>query len=89
VSADHKTMKPVELIFRAIANHASEGETVLDMFGGSGSTLIAAQRANRRACLVELMPQYVDVTCRRFEEETGVTPILERTGKPRSFAKRR
>lgn len=58
---------------------------VLDMFGGSGSTLLAAHRTGRVARLIELDPKYADVICRRYEEHTGVVPIRERTGKAHSF----
>ena len=56
------------------------GETVLDGFGGSGTTLIAAERAGRTARLVELDPHYCDVICRRFESLTGEPARLAETG---------
>ena len=84
-SEDHPTMKPVALVTRAIENHSRPGAVVLDPFGGSGTTLIAAQVTGRRACLVEVDPRYCDVICRRFEEATGITPIAEATGRERSF----
>jgi len=67
----HPTMKPVELIERAIRNSSQGGELVLDPFGGSGSTLIACQRTGRTARLVEIDPVYVDVTVRRWQQFTG------------------
>ena len=83
----HPTMKPVALVQRAIENNTRPGALVLDLFGGSGTTLIACHAAGRVASLVELDRQYVDVICRRWQEHTGVVPILERTGKPVDFLK--
>lgn len=68
----HPTMKPVELIERAILNSSVDGELVLDPFGGSGSTLIAAEKANRRCAMIELDPHYCSVIVRRWEEFTGL-----------------
>jgi DNA modification methylase len=65
-SEEHPTMKPVPLIERAIRNSTEAGETVLDVFGGSGSTLIAAARTGRKALLVELDPKYCDVIRHRW-----------------------
>jgi DNA modification methylase len=73
-NAQHPTMKPVELITRMIRNSCPPGGIVLDLFGGSGSTLIAAHQLGLRAVLVELDPKYADVICRRYEEHTGVFP---------------
>lgn len=70
-NADHPTMKPVALVARTIMNSSRTGEIVLDPFGGSGSTLIAAEQTGRRAYLMELDPKYVDVIVRRWEEFTG------------------
>lgn len=64
----HPTQKPVELPMRAIKNSTVAGETVLDLFGGSGSTLIAAAKSGRRAVLVEKDPGYCDVIRRRWEK---------------------
>lgn len=77
-SREHPTMKPVALVQQAIENSSREGGLVLDVFGGSGSTLIAAHLSRRRASLVELDPRYVDVICRRWQEHTGVVPELQR-----------
>lgn len=71
----HPTMKPVELVLRAIRNSSKSGDLVLDLFGGSGSTLIAAEKANRRAYLMELDPAYVDVIVRRWERFTGKVAV--------------
>jgi DNA modification methylase len=65
-SEEHPTTKPVSLIERAIRNSTEAGEVVLDAFGGSGSTLIAAARTGRKALLVELDPKYCDVVRARW-----------------------
>jgi DNA modification methylase len=67
----HLTEKPVELATRALAYSSQRGENVLDLFGGSGSTLIAAEQAGRRAFLMELDPLYCDVIVQRYEQFTG------------------
>jgi DNA modification methylase len=81
---EHPTMKPVALVERAIENSSRCGDTVLDSFAGSGTTLIACQRQNRRARLLELDPRYVDVICHRWQEYSGQPVIREADGK--SFA---
>jgi DNA modification methylase len=82
----HPTMKPVALVERAIRNSSKSRDIVLDPFGGSGTTLIAADRAGRRARLVELDPSYVDVIVQRWQEATGGQATLK--GQDRSFAAR-
>ena len=67
----HPTMKPVELVERAIRNSSRPGSVVLDPFGGSGTTLIAAEKSGRIARLIELDPKYADVIVRRWEDYTG------------------
>jgi len=67
----HLTEKPVELAVRAIQYSSRAGENVLDLFGGSGSTLIAAEQTGRRAFLMELDPLYCDVIVQRWEKFTG------------------
>ncbi len=67
----HPTMKPVELIERALKNSSKSQDIVLDCFGGSGSTLIACEKLGRQCRMVELDPKYVDVIVRRWEEFTG------------------
>jgi DNA modification methylase len=67
----HPTMKPVALVERAIRNSSKSRDIVLDPFGGSGTTMIAAERAGRSARLVELDPKYVDVIVQRWQEVTG------------------
>jgi DNA modification methylase len=84
-SPEHPTMKPVELITRALENSSNKGDIVLDPFGGSGSTLIAAHMTGRSARLIELDPNYCDVICARFQKATGIQPIAESTGNPHDF----
>ena len=79
----HPTMKPVALVERAIRNSSKSRDIVLDPFGGSGSTLIACEKAGRQARLVELDPKYCDVIVQRWQEWTGGTATLEEDG--RSF----
>jgi DNA modification methylase len=79
----HPTMKPTELIERALFNSSRSGDLVLDLFGGSGSTLIACQRRGRKARLMEIDPQYADVIVRRWQDYTRKTAVLEADG--RSF----
>jgi len=67
----HLTEKPVELASRALLNSTETGENVLDLFGGSGSTLIAAQMHSRRAFLMEIDLPYCDVIVQRWEKFTG------------------
>ena len=69
----HPTQKPVELCERALKNSSKQNQIVLDLFGGSGSTLIAAERTNRYAYLMELDPKYCDVIVKRWEDFTGNT----------------
>jgi site-specific DNA-methyltransferase (adenine-specific) len=85
-NAEHPTMKPIELITRAIKNSSNQNEIVLDLFGGSGSTLIAANETNRIAYLMELDPHYVDVICARYQKHTGILPVLESDGLAHDFS---
>jgi DNA modification methylase len=80
----HPTMKPVELVERAIRNSSKSRDTVFDPFAGSGSTLIACEKTRRQARLIELEPKYCDVIIRRFEEFSGKRAALESDG--RGFA---
>jgi DNA modification methylase len=77
----HPTQKPVELIERAIRNSSKTRDTVLDPFAGSGSTLIACERAGRQARLIELEPLYCDVIARRYLEYCGGRVTLEGDGR--------
>ncbi|PJA57506.1 MAG: DNA methylase N-4 [Rhodocyclales bacterium CG_4_9_14_3_um_filter_68_10] len=76
----HPTMKPVELVERAIRNSSRPGNVVLDPFGGSGTTLIAAEKSGRLAQLIELDPKYADVIVRRWQEWTGKQATRESDG---------
>jgi len=76
----HPTVKPVALIADAIRDVSKRGEIVLDPFGGSGSTLIAAERTGRRARLIELDPLYCDTICRRWAAFSGKQAVLASTG---------
>jgi site-specific DNA-methyltransferase (adenine-specific) len=67
----HPTMKPVQLFAYEIQNSTKAGDKVLDLFGGSGTTLIACEQLNRTAYLMELDPRYVDVIIDRWEKMTG------------------
>ena len=79
----HPTMKPVELIERAIRNSSQGAELVLDPFGGSGSTLIACEKTGRKARLLEIDPVYVDVAVRRWQQFTDKQAT--RAGDSRTF----
>ena len=78
----HPTMKPIALVERAIRNSSKSRDIVLDLFGGSGTTMIAAERTERRARLVELDPKYVDVIVQRWQEATGGNALHATTGQP-------
>ncbi len=77
----HPTMKPVALIEAQLRNHVRKGDVVADLFGGSGSTLIAAERMGLKARLMELSPVFCDVIVRRWQEYMGGGAVLEATGK--------
>jgi DNA modification methylase len=77
----HPTQKPVELPERAINNSSKSGDIVLDLFGGSGSTLIACQKTGRTAYLMELDPKYCDVIVNRWQDFTGKDAVHIETGK--------
>jgi DNA modification methylase len=72
----HPTQKPVELPERAANNSSKQGDTILDLFGGSGSTLIACEKIGRHARLMELDPIYCDVIIKRWEDFTGKKAVL-------------
>ena len=76
----HPTMKPVELVERAMRNSSLPGDVVLDPFGGSGTTLIAAEKSGRQARLIELDPKYVDVIVRRWQGYAGAQASREADG---------
>ena len=76
----HPTMKPVELVERAIKNSSKSRDIVLDLFGGSGTTLIASEKTGRQARLIELDPKFVDVIIKRWEDYTGQQAVREDDG---------
>ena len=78
--SSHPTVKPVALVADAIRDVSNRGDTVLDSFGGSGTTLIAAEKVGRVARLMEIDPVYCDVTIQRWEMLTGKRARLEATG---------
>lgn len=73
----HPTMKPVQLVERAVQNSSRPGNVVLDPFAGAGATMIACENLKRQACLVEIDPQYVDVSIRRWQKYTGQRARLD------------
>jgi DNA modification methylase len=77
----HPTMKPVELIERALLNSSKAGDVVADLFGGSGSTLVACERRNRKSRLMELDPCYADVICQRYSDYVGRPAVLDGDGR--------
>lgn len=85
--ADHPTQKPVELATRAIENSSEPGDIVMDLFGGSHSTMIAAEITGREARICELEPKYVDVGLLRYVKLKGLNGIIkcERDGKEYDF----
>lgn len=84
-SPEHPTMKPLDLIAYCIENSSLPTDHILDPFGGSGSTLMAAHSTGRTAHLIELDPRYCDVICARFQKATGIVPVAESTGREHSF----
>jgi DNA modification methylase len=75
-NGEHPTMKPLALCARAIHNSSRTGDVVADFFGGSGSTLVAAEQTGRACCSMELDPVYCDVIVHRWEEFTGQKAVL-------------
>lgn len=75
-SDEHPTMKPVELVARAISNSTNKGDNVLDLFGGSGTTLVASEQLDRKCYMCELDPHYADVIINRWETLTGERAVL-------------
>ncbi len=75
-NGEHPTMKPIPLCARAIQNSSKPYDIVVDFFGGSGSTLMAAEQVQRTCYSMELDPVYADVIIRRWEEYTGQKAIL-------------
>jgi len=97
-SEDHPTMKPIELVARALENSSRTGALVLDPFLGSGTTVIAAEQTGRRCYAMDIDPHYCDVAVKRWENFTGKTAELAerpdtgqggtRHGQPRAAAER-
>lgn len=77
----HPTMKPIGLVSKMLKNSMVRGERVLDPFGGSGSTLIAAEQLGLKAAIVELDPKYVDAIVKRWENLTGLKAVLVNDGR--------
>ena len=77
---DHPTVKPVALVADALLDCSKRGGLVLDCFGGSGTTLLAAERTGRRACVMELEPKYVDISIERFQRIAGIAARHAKTG---------
>ena len=78
--AAHPTVKPVSLVAHAILDCSNVGDLVLDPFVGSGTTLLACERTQRRAVTVEIDPHYVDVAIERFQQRTGIQAIHVESG---------
>jgi DNA modification methylase len=77
---EHPTQKPVELVERALNNSSKAGDIVINCFGGSGSTLVACEKTNRHARLMELDPKYCDVIIKRWQDFTGQKAVHAETG---------
>jgi DNA modification methylase len=76
----HPTMKPVELVQRALVNSTRKGDLVVDLFGGAGSTLIASEAMKRRCRMMEVDPRYCDVIVQRWQQLTGKSARLDGRG---------
>lgn len=72
---DHATKKPVELFARCVKHSTKKGDVVVDLFGGSGTTLLACEQLERKCCMMELDPHYCDVIIARWEKLTGGTAV--------------
>ena len=70
-NAEHPTMKPISLVSRFLNNSSEPGQLVLDPFGGSGSTLMAAEKSGRQSRLIEIEEKFCDVIVKRWEQHTG------------------
>lgn len=81
VGLSHNTEKPVELAARAINYSSKRGENVLDLFGGSGSTMAACEQTERSAFLMEIDPAYCDVIVERWQKLSGHEAVLEESGR--------
>ena len=79
-NGEHPTMKPVALFEYQLLNNTKGGDVVLDLFGGSGTTMIAAEKNGRHSRLMELDPKYCDVIVKRWQEFTGLKAVNEQSG---------
>lgn len=86
-NGEHPTMKPVALFEYQMLNNTKGGDIVLDSFGGSGTTMIAAEKNGRHARLMEIDPKYCDVIIKRWQDFTGKSAVLESTGQSYSELK--
>lgn len=77
----HPTVKPVQLVADAVLDCSTQGDLILDLFGGSGTTLIACEQTDRKCAIMEIDPKYVDTIIRRWQKHTGKQAILESLGK--------
>lgn len=77
----HPTIKPLELVVDAILDCSNRNDLILDLFGGSGTTLIASEKVNRKCYMMEINPKYCDVIIRRWQKQTGNAAMLEFSGK--------
>src|SRR5207244_12465399 len=76
----HPTVKPVALVADAMRDCSRRGDIVLDLFGGSGTTILAAERVGRRAYTLEIEPRFVDVAIKRWQAFSGRDAICAETG---------
>jgi len=81
----HPTQKPVSLLIDILEQWGKPGNIVLDLFGGSGSTLISCEKSGRTALVMELSEPYADTICKRYQRQVGIKPILEATGESVDF----
>ena len=77
---EHPSQKPIVLFETPILNHTAHQDSIYDPFGGSGSTLIACEKTNRKCYMMELSPSYVDIIVKRWEKFSGMKARLESTG---------
>ena len=77
----HPTQKPVRMLSEIIQDFSDKKEKIMDLFGGSGSTLIACEETERKCYMMELDPKYCDVIIRRWQKQTNQKAILESNGK--------
>jgi DNA modification methylase len=84
-SEEHPSMKPVNLIARLVVNNTRPNNMILDPFGGSGTTLVAAHQLGRTARLIEIDPKYCDVICTRWQKISGLRPVNAKTRKHHDF----